>query len=374
MPFFHFLLTYIIPFIFVLSVVVFVHEFGHFIVGRWCGVKVDVFSLGFGPKLLQYRDTKGTLWCLSAIPLGGFVKFYGDANSASVSDTELVSGMSEDERKIAFPSQSVAKRAAIVFAGPLANFILALFIFTASFSIEGLTIVEPRVGEVRAGEPAALAGVQAGDIIRAIDSHDIDSWADLQRIVQASAGLPLHFVIQRQNATINLTITPRENASTTVLGVNRYGMIGLTAATGPDAVRHVPLSAPSAFVEAGKKTFYIIDRTISYVAGVIAGREKADQISGPVRIAQISGAMAQIGIDALIELTALLSVSIGFMNLLPVPLLDGGHLVFYFFEAISGGPISKNVQKAGYSIGLAFMLCLMIFATYNDISFLMSWK
>ena len=371
---FHVLVSYVIPFVFVLSIVVFVHEFGHFIVGRLCGVKVEVFSLGFGPKLIKYRDSKGTLWCLSAIPVGGFVKFFGDANSASAGDDEIVTHLSEHERKIAFPTQSVAKRAAIVAAGPIANFIFSLLIFTTLFAFQGLTIVEPRIGEIQSGEPAELAGFQVGDLIRSIDTTDISSWSDMQRIVQASAGIPLHFRVHRGDSDINITVTPREEEFKSRIGVSRFGLVGLRAITGPEAVRHVSLSPLDAFIEGNRKIYFIIDRTISYVAGVIAGREKSDQISGPVRIAQMSGVVAKVGFDALIELIAILSVSIGFMNLLPIPLLDGGHLIFYVFEAISGGPINKNIQKVGFGVGLAFVLSLMIFATYNDLSFLLSWK
>jgi regulator of sigma E protease len=364
----------IIPFLFVLTFVVFVHEFGHFIIGRWCGVKVDVFSLGFGPALFEYRDSKDTIWRLSAIPLGGYVKFFGDANSASVSEDAAVAAMSEAERKIAFPTQHLAKRAAIVAAGPIANFILAVVIFTLSFLVAGMTIIEPRIGEVRAGEPAMAAGFRVGDLILSIDGRTIDSWADMQRIVQGSADLPLHFMVKRGDEHVAIDVTPRQEEIKSRLGINRFGLIGLVASTGPEAIRHEPLGVGQSFVEAGKKVYFIIERTISYIGGVIAGREKADQISGPVRIAQISGVMAQIGFGALLELAAILSVSIGFMNLLPIPLLDGGHLLFYALEAVSGGPINPKLLRAGYGIGLALVLSLMIFATFNDISFLLTRK
>ena len=363
----YFYATYIVPFIFVLSIVVFFHELGHFLVGRWCGVKVDVFSIGFGPELFSRIDQHGTRWRVAAVPLGGFVKFHGDVNAASVADHELIAAMPADERAISFYTQKVWKRAAIVAAGPVANFLLAIVIFTAVFFAFGREVLNPRVQDVRAGEAGALAGFEPGDLVVAIDGTPIASWAAMQRVIQSSAGVPLNFTIHRGSKQVSLTATPTLREIKTAFGTQRIGMIGLSAAAAPSDWRLERYSIGESLKLGLSETWFVVERTAAFVAGLVAGREAADNISGPIGIAHMAGEVAKVGIVPLFSFAALLSVSIGLMNLLPVPLLDGGHLLYYAVEFVRGRPLSEKTQEVGFRIGLAMVGALMLFATANDI-------
>ncbi len=360
-------LSYVVPFVFVLSVVVFFHEMGHFLVGRWCGVKVDAFSLGFGPELFSYTDSKDTRWRVALLPLGGYVKFHGDANGASMADKEAVTAMPRSERAVTFFGQPVWKRTLIVAAGPVANFLLAIVIFTGIFSLEGKAVLIPRVDSVRAGEAAEAAGFKAGDLIVSIDGRAVESWGDMQRVVQSSAGLPLTFVVKRGTELATLIATPRLREIDTAFGKNKMALLGLNGSRDPKDVEIRDVGLVSAVGLAVQETWYGIDRTAGFVSGLFAGRESADQMSGPIGIARVSGEVAKIGIMALLNLVAILSISIGLINLVPIPLLDGGHLLFYAFEALRGQPLSQRTQEYGFRVGLAFVLALMLFATFNDI-------
>lgn len=363
----YFLLTYIIPFLFVLTLVVFIHELGHFLVGRWCGVKVDAFSLGFGPELLHRIDRKGTRWRLAALPLGGYVKFHGDANGASMSDEETVSAMPPDERAVTFFAQPVWKRAAIVVAGPLANFILAIVIFTGLFYVNGREVLNPQVGKVRENSAAAAAGFKPNDMILAIDGRPIDSFEEMQRIVQTSSG-PLAFVVKRDDGTVTLTATPRREVLKTRFGDTTVGILGVEAANTKASWHRQTFNFVDSARIGASETWYIVTTTGTYLRGIVMGRESADQISGPIRIAEVSGEMARIGFGALLNLAAVLSVSIGLLNLVPIPLLDGGHLLFYAFEAVRGRALGDRTQQFGFRVGLTFVAGLTIFAAYNDIA------
>ncbi len=350
---------WIVPFLFTLTVIVFFHELGHFLVARWCGIRVLVFSLGFGPEIAGFTDRLGTRWKLSAIPLGGYVKFFGDENEASVPDPATLAAMSEEERKQSFFGQSVGRRAAVVVAGPLTNFILAIVLFAAVFMVVGKQIAVPRVAAVEAGSPAAMAGFQPGDLVTAIDGRRIDNFVDMQRIVGFSGGHPLTIVVDRGGVPVTLTATPEMR--------NNRGILGVTRSNQPGDVR-VESVAPLDAVKLGvDKTWFIVETTLSYIRDVFVGRQSADQIGGPIGIARISGQVAELGWGALIDFVAVISVSIGLLNLFPVPLLDGGHLLFYLIEAVRGRPLSERAQEVGFRIGLAIVVMLMIFATVNDI-------
>ena len=350
---------WIVPFLFTLTVIVFFHELGHFLVARWCGIRVLVFSLGFGPEIAGFTDRLGTRWKLSAIPLGGYVKFFGDENEASVPDPATLAAMSEEERKQSFFGQSVGRRAAVVVAGPLTNFILAIVLFAAVFMVVGKQIAVPRVSAVEAGSPAATAGFQPGDLVTAIDGRKIDNFVDMQRIVGFAGGHPLTIVVDRGGVPITLTATPELRGGRGILGVTRSNQ--------PGDVR-VESVAPLDAVKLGvDKTWFIVDTTLSYIRDVFVGRQSADQIGGPIGIARISGQVAELGWGALIDFIGVISVSIGLLNLFPVPLLDGGHLLFYLIEAVRGRPLSERAQEVGFRIGLAIVVMLMIFATVNDI-------
>jgi regulator of sigma E protease len=364
----HGLIGYVVPFLFVLTIVVFFHELGHFLVARWAGVKVLTFSLGFGPELAGFNDRHGTRWKISAIPLGGYVKFFGDDSEASTPSSEMLANMTDEERKGSFHHKKVGARAAIVAAGPIANFILAILIFACLFTFFGKPSTTALVDQVEAGSPAAAAGFQVGDVVTAIDGTRIDSFSDMQRIVTVRPGEHLTFTIKRGDSTLQLHGTPELREVKDPFGnVHRGGVLGITRKTVAGDITTERVNPATALWLGVKETWFVIDRTLAYIGGVFTGREAADQVGGPLRIAQISGQVATIGLAALVHLAAVLSVSIGLLNLFPVPLLDGGHLLFYGVEAVRGRPLSDRAQEMGFRIGLGLVLMLMVFATYNDI-------
>jgi regulator of sigma E protease len=358
----------LIPFLFVLTLVVFFHELGHFLIARWAGVRVLVFSIGFGPELFGFNDRHGTRWKVSAIPLGGYVKFFGDDNAASVPDQAALAAMSEEERRHSFVHQPVGPRAAIVVAGPLANFLLAIVIFAGLFMIFGKPSTSPRVDAVQPGSAAAAAGFQPGDLVLTINGRPIDSFPDMQQIVSTNAGETLVFEVDRGGARVTLKAVPALKEIKDRFGnVIRQGQLGITRSPTPDDTHFQPVGPLKAVELGAQRTWFVVERTLSYIGGVVAGREAADQLGGPIRIAQVSGQVATEGLASLFSLAAVLSVSIGLLNLFPVPLLDGGHLLFYAIEAVRGKPLSERAQEVGFRIGLAIVVMLMIFATYNDI-------
>ncbi|PTW61143.1 site-2 protease [Breoghania corrubedonensis] len=362
---------YLVPFLFVLTIVVFFHELGHFLVARWCGVKVAAFSVGFGRELVGFDDRQGTRWKISMIPLGGYVKFAGDDNAASVPDRETIAQMSEEERAGSFYAKSVWRRAAVVAAGPIANFILAIVIFAALFGLYGRTYTVPRVDSVQAESAAAEAGFMPGDVVVSVDGEAIRSFADIQRVVTVSAGVPLNISVERDGKRVDLVATPKLREMTDQFGnAQKVGLLGLRQNTRPDDVYTVAYNPLEAVGEGVKETWYVVARTGSYIGGIFAGRESADQLGGPIRVAQFSGQVATLGLAALLNLAAVLSVSIGLINLMPIPMLDGGHLLFYAYEAAFGRPLPEKVQDFGFRIGLALVFMLMIFATFNDVKHL----
>jgi regulator of sigma E protease len=362
------LVGYIVPFLFVLTIVVFFHELGHFLVARLCGIKVLAFSLGFGPEIAGFNDRHGTRWKLSAVPLGGYVKFYGDDNAASVPDHAAAAVMSEAEKKDSFVFQPVASRAAVVAAGPFANFLLAILIFAGIFMITGKQSATARVDAVQPASAAAAAGFQSGDLVTAINGEKIESFAEMQRIVSIAAGEQLTIQVERGNALVTLKATPQLKEIKDNFGnVHRLGILGISRSMAAGDIKTQKMGPVHAVVAGAQETWFVVDRTLSYIGGVFTGREAADQLGGPIRIAQVSGQVATAGFAALIHLTAVLSVSIGLLNLFPIPLLDGGHLLFYGIEAVRGRPLSERAQELSFRIGFAFVVLLMIFATFNDI-------
>jgi regulator of sigma E protease len=362
------LVGYVVPFLFVLTIVVFFHELGHFLMARWCGIKVLVFSIGFGPEIAGFYDRYGTRWKISAIPLGGYVKFFGDENAASVPDQNAAAGMTEAEKKDSFQFQPVGSRALVVAAGPVANFLLAIAIFAGIFMTVGKQTTSARVDTVQAGSAAQAAGFKPGDLVLMINGEKIESFSDMQRIVSISAGAPLSIEVERDNAQVTLKAMPQLKELKDNFGnVHRLGVLGISRSMAPGDVKTEKAPPLRAIVMGAQETWFVVDRTLSYITGVFAGREAADQLGGPIRIAQVSGQVASAGFAPLIHLTAVLSVSIGLLNLFPIPLLDGGHLLFYAIETIRGRPLSERAQELGFRIGLAIVLMLMIFATFNDI-------
>ncbi len=365
----HGLIGYVVPFLFVLTIVVFFHELGHFLVARRAGVKVLAFSLGFGPELIGFNDRHGTRWKISAVPLGGYVKFFGDDTEASTPSAAALAKMTEEERQGSFHYKKVGPRAAIVAAGPIANFILAIMIFTCLFTFFGKPSTTARVDKIEANSAAAAAGFQVGDVVQSIDGSKIDTFTDMQRIVSVHAGDKLHFVVKRGDSTVDLDGTPELREVKDPFGnLHRIGVLGITRQTAAGDVLTERVDPATALWLGVKETWFVVDRTLAYIGGVFVGREQANQFGGPIGIARISGQVATTGgLPGLIQLAAILSISIGLLNLFPVPLLDGGHLLFYAVEAVRGRPLSERAQEMGFRIGLGLVLMLMVFATYNDI-------
>jgi regulator of sigma E protease len=360
---------YVVPFIVILSLIVAVHELGHYLVGRWCGVKIDAFSLGFGPELFARVDSRGTRWRIGALPLGGYVKFHGDANAASVGEGADRSV----ERSLTLAGQPLRNRAAIVVAGPIANFILAFVIFTGMFMAFGRVEHVARIGRVEAGSPAAAAGFQAGDVVKTINGNQIDSFEALQESTLMSTGLPMSFVVARQGQDVELTATPQITVvDQGVFGKRRMGHLGLASSSDKNdaKIEHCNLVTCAAW--GGAQEWFIVKATGTYIAGVFAGRESTDQMSGLIGAAQMAGEMAKISLWELFSLAAWFSVSVGLMNLLPVPMLDGGHLAFYAFEAVRGRPLSERAQEIGLRIGIALVALLVVFTTSHDLLRLVS--
>lgn len=365
--FMHWMGWYILPFVVVMSAIVFFHELGHYAVGRWCGVKIEAFSLGFGPELLAWVDGAGTRWRLALFPLGGYVKFLGDADAASTPDGHLAD-LSPEDRSRTLAGQPVLNRAAIVAAGPAANFILAIVVFTALFMIFGRSEHSARVGMVEPNSAAARAGFLPGDVIKAIDGDPIRSFQDVQQAALLHTGLQMTFTVERDGVDTTLQATPEiAMVDQGALGKRRIGHLGLGSSRNPADIRFERCDPLTCVVWAGEQVAFISHATTAYVAGLFAGRESVDQVSGPIAISQIAGEMAKISLWELVNLAGLFSVSVGLMNLLPIPLLDGGHLLFYAFEAVRGRPLSDRVQQFGLRIGVAFIACLVIFTTSHDV-------
>lgn len=364
-----FLTGYMVPFILVLSLLVFVHEMGHYLVGRWCGIGASAFSVGFGPELVGYTDRRGTRWRLAAIPLGGYVKFFGDEDASSKTDVAGMAVMTEEERSQTLAGAKLWKRAATVAAGPIANFILAIVIFAFMFSIYGRTIADPVVAEVRPGSAAAVAGVLPGDRLVALDGEKVATFEDVRRYISIRPLTQVTVTLERNGEMMKLPMIPERTEITDRFGNKmELGIIGIVTNQDSGNFRQITYTPVEALAEGVRETGHIITGTFNYIGNLVTGRMRADQLGGPVKVAQTSGQMATLGIAAVIQLAAVLSVSIGLLNLMPVPVLDGGHLMFYAIEALRGRPLGAGAQEFAFRIGLAMVLGLMVFATWNDIS------
>lgn len=354
---------YLLSFVVALSIIVFVHEFGHFIVGRWCGANVEVFSLGFGRELFGFTDKKGTRWKFCLWPLGGYVRFEGDANAASKPDFEQAKAPSPTS----FHGRPLLQRAAIVFAGPLANFILAIAIFWGAFALIGEPYFEPVVDEVRAGSAAEKAGIKAGDRVISVGGEDMTSFEDIRRAVWLHAGEELDVVLQRAGQDIALKVIPDtveepdSFGGTMKLGV--LGVVNTVQAGEPLSRTYSPVAALSRSVE---QTKYVVVTTFRFLGKIVLGDQSIKQIGGPGSIAKGAGDAAKGGVLAFALFLGLLSVSIGLINLFPVPMLDGGHLAFYAIEAVRGKPLGPDAQEWGFRIGLSFVAVLMLVGLFND--------
>jgi regulator of sigma E protease len=354
---------YIFWFLVVLTVLVFVHELGHYLVARWNGVRVEVFSIGFGPELFGWTDRAATRWKISAIPLGGYVKMFGDADPASMPSAD-VHEMTPQEREVAFHHKRLPQRAAVVAAGPVANFVFAIVALAGLFATLGQPFTPPQVGTVQDGSAAQAAGVQPGDIIASIDGEAIQRFEDVQRIVRLDPGHALSIVLHRGDKDVTVAVTPKLSEVTDRFGnKHEYGLLGIVG-QGVQYVRYDPLTAVA---HAAGETGDIVAGTLQAVWQMIIGARSTDELGGPLRIAQMSGEVAQYGISAILSFMAVLSINLGLINLFPIPVLDGGHLLFYAAEALRGRPLGQRAQEYGFRFGLALVLTLMVFATWNDL-------
>lgn len=390
LAFAHTAVDWIAPTLFVLTLIVTVHELGHFLVARGCGVAIDSFSIGFGRSVLSWRDRSGVNWRVGWIPLGGYVRFAGDENAASVPDAEdlaalraaIVAAEGPDAVKKYYHFKPIWQRALIAAAGPMANFLLAVVLFTLVLMTVGRQVQPARIDSVVAGSPAAAAGFRPGDLVIQAGGRRIESFDDLQRVVAARAGQPTAFTVRRGGGLAELTATPGRGVVKDQLGRSRPGgMLGLASTpTAADQARHryPPLQALGAGTAL---TWDVLQTTVYTIGEIVQGHLSATNLSGPLGIAQASHAVAQAGAEGahgfgeqivgglinLLGFSAVISVGIGFMNLLPIPVLDGGHLLFYAYEAVARRPVGTAVQTVSYRVGLALLLGLMLFATTNDL-------
>lgn len=390
-------LTYIVPFLLVLTLVVTVHELGHYWVARAFGVKIDRFSIGFGRALFQRTDRRGVEWRIGWLPLGGYVKFSGDLDASSVPDQ---AGLDELKARIAseqganalsdyYHFKPVWQRMLIVAGGPFANFVLAIVIFTAIFTLLGDQIAPPRVAEVPAGTPGAAAGFRANDLIVEVNGRPARSAQDVIRVVSLSSNTPVIFTVERDGRPLTLTAVPERTATEDAIsGRVSVGRIGVPLVTRRDEVRFIRYNPVEAIGAAGRQTATVLETTLSYIGRIFSGRESGALLNGPLGIAKAAGGITSQATEGeapaslkainlalmLFQFAAILSIGIGFINLMPIPVLDGGHLVFYAYEAVARKPVAAVVQEAGYRVGLALLACLMLFATWNDLQKLNLFK
>ena len=383
-------LMFVVPFVLVLGLVVTIHELGHFLAAKSFGVAIDRFSIGFGKAIASWTDKSGVEWRIGWIPLGGYVKFSGDDNASSVPDSQNLANLRRDieaqEGREAvlryFHFKPLWQRAIVVAAGPLANFALAITLFAALLLAFGQFVLPPKIAAVQPGSPAERAGFLPGDLVLKAEGRPIKGFDELAQLVQVRANVPTDFVVERGGRQVDIVATPEWAVRTDqVAGERRQGMLGLSPAQSKADYIHVRYNPIQAVAGGVDRTWRTLETTVYYLGRMVTGQVAADQLSGPLGIARISGKVAQAGAEGapdvgsmilgggvnLLQLAAFISVSIGFMNLLPVPVLDGGHLLFYAYEAVARRPVAAKVQAAGYRVGLALLLGLMLFATWNDL-------
>ncbi len=358
-------LHYPFYFILLISILVFVHEFGHFIIARWCGIRVETFSIGFGPELFGWNDRYNTRWRFALVPMGGYVKMFGDADPSSAPDADKAAQMTEDEKRWSFFHKPVSKRMAVVVAGPAMNYIFAWLVLSVLFVTVGQPFTVPKVYGIVENSPAARAGVLNDDTITAIDSTPVERFEELQQYVRLRPDQAVTLHVKRADAALNLPTTLANSTLTDRFGgVHKIGLLGIKA-KGMAFVKHGPLTA---LRQAMREIYNMTASTLKAVGQIITGERGTEDLGGPLRIAQMSGEMASEGIAPWFMLLAIISVNLGLVNLFPIPVLDGGHLVFYTIEAVIGRPIPTKAITVCYKVGLALVMTMMVFALWNDIT------
>jgi regulator of sigma E protease len=354
---------YLLPFIVVIGIVVFVHEFGHYWVARRCGIRIVTFSIGFGHPIFGWTDKHGTRWQIGWLPLGGYVKMFGDADPASTPDA-AVKTMTDDEKKVSFFHQSVNKRIAVVVAGPAFNYLFAIAALALLFMFQGQPYSPAIIGNIQENSAAAHAGLQPGDKILSVYGESVSRFEDIRRIVSLNPGVPMDVVVERDSAVQTFSMTPETSTQTDRFGdQHRVGKIGIIS----DKIDYKKWPPLKAVGQATLESWELTSTTLKAIGQMIMGTRGSDELGGPLRIAEMSGHIAQDGVWALIWFMAIISINLGLVNLFPVPLLDGGHLLFYSYEKLFGRPLNERVQEYGMRVGLALVVSLMAFSTWNDL-------
>ena len=363
------MLSFIIPFIVLILVVVFIHEYGHYYFAKKYGVGVTDFSIGFGKEIFGWNDKSGTRWKICWIPLGGYVKFFGDRNVFSQADQEeLLKKYSKVDQEKLFVTKPLYQRSLIVAGGPFANFVLAIIIFLSIYIFVGKDFTPAVIDEVKKDSPAQIAGIQKNDIILEIDNKKIESILEVSKLIMMSTSEYIDFKVLRYDQEIILNVKPETVKTDDSLGnkINKR-IVGIKISPYNDKINHIKLGPSKALIESLKEVYFVTTSSLKYLGSILKGSGDSSQLGGPIRIAKMSGQVAEFGIIPFISMMAYISISLGLINLFPIPLLDGGHLMFYAFEKILGRPLSQKTQEGFFRIGMFLLLSLMFFVTFNDL-------
>ena len=363
------MLSYIIPFLVLILVVVFIHEYGHYYFAKRYGVGVTDFSIGFGKEMFGWNDKSGTRWKVCVIPLGGYVKFFGDRNVYSQADNDkIIKEYSKEDQDKLFVLKPLYQRALIVFGGPLANFLLAILIFFSVYTFAGKDFTPAVINEVQKDSPAMVAGLKDNDIVVSIDGNEVKSIMEVSKYIMMSTDEFINFTVNRYDQDLTFRVKPNIVEGEDNLG-NKISkrMVGIKLGAYNNEVNHVKLGPAKALFYAVNEVYYVSTSSLKYIGSMIVGNGDTSQLGGPIRIAKISGQVAEFGILPFISLMAYISISLGLINLFPIPMLDGGHLMFYGIEKVLGRPLSQKTQEGFFRIGLFLLLSLMFFTTFNDL-------
>ena len=363
------MIDYLLPFLILIMIVVFIHEYGHYYFAKRYGVGVTDFSIGFGKEIFGWNDKSGTRWKICWIPLGGYVKFFGDRNVFSQADQEkLLERYNEEDRKKLFVLKPLYQRTLIVFGGPLANFLLALVIFFSIYTFAGKDFTPAMINEVQKDSPAMIGGLKQNDIILEIDGNQVKSIMDVSKFITLSTDDFINFKVKRSYDEILLKVKPKMVLGEDTLGnkINKR-IVGIKLSAYNNEINHVKLGPAQAIYHAANEVYFVSISSLKYIGAMIFGKADTSQLGGPIRIAKISGQVAEFGVLAFVSMMAYISISLGLINLFPIPMLDGGHLMFYAFEKVLGRPLSQKTQEGSFRIGMFLLLSLMIFTTFNDL-------
>jgi regulator of sigma E protease len=359
------LIDYAVPFLIVLTILVFVHELGHFLVARYNDVRVEIFSIGFGPELFGFYDKQGTRWKFSAIPLGGYVKMFGEGETVVSEGNDKERELTEEEKAVSFHHKRLGQRAAIVFAGPLANFVFAVIVLAGLFFASGSPNLLAGIGTVQNGSAAQKAGLVTGDKVIMISGQEVKWFKDLRKIIIDNPKSPLSMIVIRNKEQLTLIATPEVKVFEEGGIKKEIGLLGVTP--NPEMVEYKNVGPLDSIIMGVERTYGLTVRILNAVGLMITGSISKEELGGPLRIAQMSGQMAQGGLASIVFFLAALSINLGLINLFPIPMLDGGHLLFYFIEAILGRPVNEKAQEYSFRFGLILVLLLMVFVTWNDL-------